>query len=67
MGLFRIEIQDKKFLTEEEQRYYDIIQSSIDRNIEKEALIQVFDSVYTWRKHKAWQSNHKLKCIIHME
>lgn len=56
MGLFRDEIIDEKPLTEEEQQYYDIIQSSIDKDIEEEALSAGFDSVEAWQEHNANES-----------
>lgn len=51
--LFRDGISDERDLTEEEQKYYDIIQNSINKDLEKEALSQGFDSVEAWRKHNA--------------
>ena len=45
MGLFRIGLPGEKPLTEEEQRYCEIINNSIQKDIEKEALSQGFDSV----------------------
>lgn len=53
MGLFRIGIPSEKPLTEEEQRYSDIIEKSIDEDIKKEALSQGFSSVEEWREHNA--------------
>lgn len=53
MGLFRIGIPSEKPLTEEEQRYLDIIEKSIDEDIKKEALSQGFSSVEEWREHNA--------------
>lgn len=51
--LFRDGISDERDLTEEEQKYYDIIENSINKDLEKEALSQGFDSVEAWRKHNA--------------
>lgn len=56
MGLFRDEIIDEKPLTEEEQQYYDIIQNSIDKDIEEEALSAGFDSVEAWQEYNANES-----------
>ena len=53
MELFRT---GEKPLTEEEQQYYDIIQSSIDKDIEEEALSAGFDSVEAWQEHNANES-----------
>ena len=49
MGLFRIGLPGEKPLTEEEQRYCEIINNSIQKDIEKEALSQGFDSVEDWK------------------
>jgi hypothetical protein len=43
-------------LTPEEQNYNDIIQVSIDKDIEKEALSQGFQSVDAWREHNSKMS-----------
>ena len=51
MGLFRIGLPSEKLLTEEEQRYFEIIENSINKDMEKEALSQGFDSVEAWRNH----------------
>lgn len=56
MGLFRIGLSSEKPLTEEEQRYFEIIENSIDKDIEKEALSQGFDSVEAWRNHNSMHS-----------
>lgn len=53
MGLSRLGLSNKKDLTEEEQKYYDIIENSINKDLEKEALSQGFDSVEAWRNHNA--------------
>lgn len=53
MGLFRDEISDENDLTEEEQKYYDIIQNSINKDLKKEALSQGFDSIEAWKNHNA--------------
>ena len=59
MGLFRQGFSDEKPLTEEEQRYYNIIDSSIDKDIEKKALSAGFDSVEAWQEHNAKESRNK--------
>lgn len=46
----------EKPLTEEEQKYYNIIDSSIDKDIEKKALSAGFDSVEAWQEHNARES-----------
>lgn len=51
MGLFRIGLPSEKTLTEEEQRYSEIIENSIDKDMEKEALSQGFSSVDAWKKY----------------
>ena len=56
MGLFRIGIPSEKPLTEEEQRYCEIIDNSIQKDMEKEALSQGFDSVEDWRTHNAMEN-----------
>lgn len=56
MGLFRIGIKSENPLTEVEQQYYDIIQNSIDDDLETEALSQGFDSVDSWRSYNKLQS-----------
>ena len=53
MGLFRIGIPSEKPLTEEEQRYSDIIEKSIDEDLKKEALSQGFSSVEEWREYNS--------------
>lgn len=53
MDLFRIGIPSEKPLTEEEQRYSDIIEKSIDEDLKKEALSQGFSSVEEWREHNS--------------
>ncbi len=53
MGLSRLGLSNKKDLTEEEQKYYDIIENSINKDLEKEALSQGFDSVEAWRNYNA--------------
>lgn len=53
MGLARLGLSNEKELTEEEQKYYDIIENSINKDLEKEALSQGFDSVEAWRNHNA--------------
>lgn len=53
MGLFRIGLPGEKPLTEEEQRYCEIIDNSIQKDIEKEALSQGFASVEDWKNHNA--------------
>ena len=59
MGLFRQGFSDEKPLTEEEQQYYNIIDSSIDKDIEKKALSAGFDSVEAWQEHNAKQCRNK--------
>ena len=56
MGLLRIGLPGEKTLTEEEQRYFEIIENSINKDIEKEALNQGFDSVEEWRYHNTIRS-----------
>lgn len=51
MDLFRYESRDEKPYTSEEQRYQDIIEASIEKDIEKEALSQGFASVEAWREY----------------
>lgn len=53
MGLARLGLSNEKDLTEEEQKYYDIIENSINKDLEKEALSQGFDSVEAWKNHNA--------------
>ena len=53
MGLARLGLSNEKDLTEEEQKYYDIIENSINKDLEKEALSQGFDSIEAWRNHNA--------------
>lgn len=53
MGLSRLGLSNEKDLTEEEQKYYDIIENSINKDLEKEALSQGFDSVEACRNHNA--------------
>lgn len=53
MELSRFGLPNAKDLTEEEQKYYDIIENSIKKDVEKEALSQGFDSVEAWRNHNA--------------
>lgn len=55
MGLFRIGLSGEKPLTEEEQRYSDIIENSIHEDIKKEALSQGFESIEGWRNYIAMQ------------
>ena len=54
--LSRIGLPSEKPLTEEEKRYSDIIEKSINNDIETEALNQGFDSVEAWRNHNAIHS-----------
>lgn len=56
MGLSKSELSSKKKLTEEEQRYFEIIDNSINKDLEKEAISEGFDSVEAWRNHNAMQS-----------
>lgn len=56
MRLFRIGLPSEKPLTEEEQRYSEIIENSINKDMEKEALSQGFDSVEAWRNHNVMHS-----------
>lgn len=60
MGLFRAGIPGEKPLTKEEQRYREIIDNSIQKDIEKEALSQGFDSVEDWRTHNADNAMHRM-------
>lgn len=53
MDLFRIGIPSEKPLSEEEQRYSDIIEKSIDEDLKKEALSQGFSSVEEWREYNS--------------
>ena len=53
MELSRFGLPNEKDLTEEEQKYYDIIENSIKKDVEKEALSRGFDSVEAWRNHNA--------------
>ena len=53
MGLCRIGIPSEEPLTEEEQRYFDIIEKSVDEDILNEAISQGFNSVEEWREHNA--------------
>lgn len=67
MGLSRYGFSYEKPLTEEEQQYYDIIKSSIDKDIEKEVLSAGFDSVEAWREHNAKESrNRGLSFQLHL-
>ncbi len=56
MGLCRMGFSSEKPLTEGEQRYFEIIENSIDEDIEKEALSQGFDSVEAWRNYNSMHS-----------
>ena len=57
MGLL---ITDEKLLTEEQQQYYDIIDKSMDEDIEKAAALRAgFDSVEAWQEHNANESRKK--------
>lgn len=53
MGLFRIGLPSEKPLTEEEQRYFEIIENSINKDMEKEALSQGFDNVEAWKNYNS--------------
>lgn len=53
MGLVRSGLPIEKPLTKEEQRYCEIIDNSIQKDIEKEALSQGFASVEDWKNHNA--------------
>lgn len=53
MGLFRTGIPGEKPLTEEEQRYCEIIDKSIQKDMEEEALSQDFASVEDWKTYNA--------------
>lgn len=53
MGLVRSGLPIEKPLTKEEQRYREIIDNSIQKDIEKEALSQGFASVEDWKNHNA--------------
>lgn len=53
MGLFRTGIPGEKPLTKEEQRYYEIINNSIQKDMEEEALSQDFASVEDWKTYNA--------------
>ena len=55
MGLFRMGLPSEKPLTEEEQRYSDIIENSIHEDIKKEALSQGFESIEGWRNYITMQ------------
>ena len=67
MGLFRQGFLNEKPLTKEEQQYYDIIENSIDKDIEKEALSAGFDSVEAWQEHNARESrNRKSSFQLHL-
>lgn len=46
-------MHNEKNLNEEDQRYLDIIERSIDEDIKKEALSHGFSSVEQWREHNA--------------
>lgn len=65
MGLSRAELSSKKKLTEEEQRYFEIIDNSINKDLEKEAIGEGFHSVEAWREHNTMQSM-KTKNKIHI-
>lgn len=53
MELSRFGLSNEKNLTEEEQKFYDIIENSIKKDLEKEALSKGFDSIEAWRNHNA--------------
>ena len=53
MGLSRSGLPSEKPLTEEEQRYCEIINNSIQKDIEEEALSQDFASVEDWKTYNA--------------
>lgn len=56
MELSRFGLSNEKDLTEEEQKYYDIIENSIKKDLEKEALSKGFDSIDAWRNHNAMRT-----------
>ena len=51
MRILRTGVESGGTLTQEEQKYSNIIKSSIDKDIEKEALSKGFQSVEEWKKH----------------
>ena len=53
MDLFRIGTPSEKPLTEEEQRYLDIIEKSIYEDLKNEALSEGFSSVEELQEHNA--------------
>lgn len=53
MDLFRIGTPSEKPLTEEEQRYLDIIEESIYEDLKNEALSEGFSSVEELQEHNA--------------
>lgn len=60
MGLFSAGITGEKPLTNEDQQYYDIIEKSMDKDIEKAAALRAgFDSVEDWQEHNANASRKK--------
>ena len=61
MGLTRLKYPGEKELTDEEQLYYNIINNSIDKDLENIALSQDFTSVDAWRRNNEIHSSHKVK------
>lgn len=61
MGLTRLKYPGEKELTDEEQLYYNIINNSIDKDLENIALSQGFTSVDAWRRNNEIHSSHKVK------
>ena len=51
--LMKKDNEDIYIITEEEQKFYDIIENSIKKDLEKEALSKGFDSIEAWRNHNA--------------
>ena len=64
MGLFRYETPNEKPFTEEEQKYHDILQSSIHEDIKVLATCQGFKSVEEWQEHNSRVFSSMRKFII---
>ena len=51
--MFDMGLTISSILTEEQQRYYDIIEKSIAEDIKRQALIEGFNSVEEWKEHNS--------------
>ena len=67
MGLSRLGIPSEKPLTEENQRYLDILEQSIDKDIEQEAFRQGFSSVEEWQEYNSSIMDSEIEVEIEPE